>query len=39
MHAISAYPALPPTFQDEYKEAQVDRMLVLEKVGSFYLFF
>lgn len=28
----SVYPELPPTFQDEYKQAQVERMLVLEKV-------
>ncbi|KHN88666.1 Cytochrome c oxidase subunit 4 isoform 1, mitochondrial [Toxocara canis] len=28
------YPEIPPTFQNEYKEAQVERMLVLEK-GAF----
>ncbi|KAK0426305.1 hypothetical protein QR680_009636 [Steinernema hermaphroditum] len=28
------YPELPPTFDNEYKEAQVERMLVLEK-GNF----
>ncbi|CAD6184853.1 unnamed protein product [Caenorhabditis auriculariae] len=28
------YPELPPTFQNEYKEAQVERALVLEK-GNF----
>ncbi|CAI4222215.1 unnamed protein product [Auanema sp. JU1783] len=30
----TVYPELPPTFQDEYKQAQVERMLVLEK-GQF----
>ncbi|TKR92648.1 hypothetical protein L596_007262 [Steinernema carpocapsae] len=29
-----AYPDLPPTFDNEYKEAQVERMLALEK-GNF----
>ena len=28
------YPELPPTFQDEYKEAQLMRMVALEK-GAF----
>uniref|UniRef100_F1LF34 Cytochrome c oxidase subunit 4 n=1 Tax=Ascaris suum TaxID=6253 RepID=F1LF34_ASCSU len=28
------YPDIPPTFQNEYKEAQVERMLVLQK-GAF----
>lgn len=31
---IYVYPAVPPTFQNEYKEAQVQRQIVLEK-GAF----
>ncbi|UMM15296.1 hypothetical protein L5515_002775 [Caenorhabditis briggsae] len=31
---VYVYPELPPTFQNEYKEAQVERALVLEK-GQF----
>ncbi|CAI2293381.1 unnamed protein product [Caenorhabditis sp. 36 PRJEB53466] len=31
---VYVYPELPPTFQNEYKEAQVERALVLEK-GNF----
>ncbi|VDM66587.1 unnamed protein product, partial [Strongylus vulgaris] len=27
------FPPIPPTFQDEYKEAQVQRALILEKVA------
>ncbi|GMR54345.1 hypothetical protein PMAYCL1PPCAC_24540, partial [Pristionchus mayeri] len=31
---VYVYPPLPPTFQDEYKEAQIMRQVVLEK-GAF----
>lgn len=34
-HAFSVFPEIPPTFQNEYKEAQVKRALVLEKVLIF----
>lgn len=34
---FSVFPPIPPTFQDEYKEAQVQRALVLEKVFSLFL--